>query len=130
MLRHSSPYHNQCAPHSLRSERRPGTTTFHPHRKCGRRLLCCLAHSAFLVTSPLPATTTGLEVRPLPLPTASMALTTSMPLTTLPKTTCLPSRCGVRDVVRKNWLPLVLGPALAIESRKGSLCPTTPFSNS
>ena len=34
----------------------------------------------------------------------------------LPKTTCLPSSQGVLAVVMKNWLPLVLGPELAIES--------------
>lgn len=33
-----------------------------------------------------------------------------MPSTTLPKTTCLPFRCGAGAVVMKNWLPLVLGP--------------------
>ena len=31
------------------------------------------------------------------------------------KTVCLPSRCGVGPCVMKNWLPLVPGPALAIE---------------
>jgi hypothetical protein len=30
--------------------------------------------------------------------------------------TCLPSSQGVGTVVMKNWEPLVLGPALAIES--------------
>jgi hypothetical protein len=30
------------------------------------------------------------------------------------------SRWGVRAVVRKNWEPLVFGPALAIDKRKGS----------
>jgi hypothetical protein len=32
-----------------------------------------------------------------------MALTTGMPLTTLPKTTCLPSSHAVLAVQRKNW---------------------------
>ena len=46
-----------------------------------------------------------------PVLVASIFLTTSMPSTTLPKTTCLPSRNGVGTVVMKNWEPLVLGPA-------------------
>ena len=46
--------------------------------------------------------TTGLEVSPLWLPTASQALTTSMPLVTEPKTTCLPSSQSVLTVQRKN----------------------------
>ena len=86
---------------------------------------------------PQSAMTTDLAVLPEELPTASIALTTSMPLETLPKTTCLPSShavCGKRQryilsplsltaspcstlraltVHRKNWLPLVPGPALA-----------------
>lgn len=40
----------------------------------------------------------------------------------LPKTTWRPSRCGVSFVVMKNWEPLVLGPALAMERRPGSVC--------
>ena len=40
----------------------------------------------------------------------SIFLTTSMPSTTWPKTTCLPSRKGVGTVVMKNCEPLVLGP--------------------
>jgi hypothetical protein len=39
-------------------------------------------------------------------------LTTSMPSTTLPNTTCLPSSHGVATVHRKNCDPLVLGPAM------------------
>merc|ERR1712238_53022 len=42
-----------------------------------------------------------------------------MPAVTLPKTTCLPSKCGVLPVQRKNWLPLVFGPEFAL---RGSLC--------
>eukprot|EP00321_Phaeocystis_globosa_P004453 CAMPEP_0118809554 /NCGR_PEP_ID=MMETSP1162-20130426/354_1 /TAXON_ID=33656 /ORGANISM="Phaeocystis Sp, Strain CCMP2710" /LENGTH=83 /DNA_ID=CAMNT_0006738993 /DNA_START=133 /DNA_END=381 /DNA_ORIENTATION=- len=62
--------------------------------------------------SPQSATTTFFDVSPLWLPTASIALTTSMPLTTLPKTTCLPSSHAVLAVHRKNCEPLVPGPAL------------------
>ena len=42
-------------------------------------------------------------------------LTTSMPSTTDPKTTCLPSNQAVSAVHKKNCDPLVLGPALAID---------------
>ena len=45
---------------------------------------------------------TGLEVAPDPEPTASIFLTTSMPLVTEPKTTCLPSSQSVLTVQRKN----------------------------
>ncbi len=41
---------------------------------------------------------------------------------TLPKTVCLLSNQGVGTVVMKNWLPLVLGPALAILRVKGRSC--------
>src|SRR3546814_883233 len=44
------------------------------------------------------------------------ASTTSRPSSTLPNTVCLPSSQSVLMWVMKNWLPLVLGPALAIDS--------------
>src|SRR3546814_831973 len=44
------------------------------------------------------------------------ASTASRPSTTLPNTVCLPSSQSVLMWVMKNWLPLVLGPALAIDS--------------
>ena len=46
--------------------------------------------------------TPGFEVAPDPEPTASIFLTTSMPLVTEPKTTCLPSSQSVLTVQRKN----------------------------
>ena len=46
--------------------------------------------------------TTGFKVAPEPEPTASIFLTTSMPLVTEPKTTCLPSSQSVLTVQRKN----------------------------
>ena len=49
---------------------------------------------------------------------------------TCPKTTCLPSRCGVGTVVIKNWLPLVLGPELAMESSPGLSCVSSKVSSS
>mmetsp|Transcript_28735 Transcript_28735/g.77835 ORF Transcript_28735/g.77835 Transcript_28735/m.77835 type:complete len:205 (+) Transcript_28735:633-1247(+) len=67
---------------------------------------------------------------PEPVPTASIALTTSSPSTTFPKTTCLPSNQGVLTVVIKNWDPLVLGPALAILRYMGPSCLRLKFSSS
>ena len=51
---------------------------------------------------PQSATTMGLLVLPLELPKVSTFWTTSMPLVTLPKTTCLPSNHSVLTVHRKN----------------------------
>ena len=42
-----------------------------------------------------------------------------MPLTTSPNSVCLPSSQGVATNVRKNWLPSVPGPALAIDNMPG-----------
>ena len=56
-------------------------------------------------------------------------LTTLSPATTRPNTTCLPSRCGVLAVVRKNCEPLVLRPALAMLSSMGCEWRTTPFAH-
>ena len=61
--------------------------------------------------------------------TFSMILTTAIPLTTSPKTTCLPSRCGHDVVVMKNWEPLVFGPELAIDSSPGRECFLRKFSS-
>ena len=55
-------------------------------------------------------------------PWASICHTTSMPPSTRPKTTCLPSSHGVSWVVMKNCEPLVSGPALAIESVPAPPC--------
>ena len=57
--------------------------------------------------------TTGLDGLPLWLPTASTALTTSIPSSTLPNTTWRPSSHDVLTVQTKNCEPLVPGPALA-----------------
>src|SRR5260370_26895817 len=51
-----------------------------------------------------------------------IALTTSMPEITRPKTPCFPLRCGVGVYVMKNCEPLVFGPAFAIESMPGRSC--------
>ena len=48
-----------------------------------------------------------------------MALTTSIPSTTSPNTVCRLSSHGVGTRVTKNWLPLVFGPALAIDRMPG-----------
>src|SRR5579883_281446 len=45
-----------------------------------------------------------------------IAFTTSWPLRTWPKTVCFPSSQSVTTWVMKNWLPLVFGPAFAIDS--------------
>ena len=58
---------------------------------------------------------TGCLVVPLWEPTPSIFFTTSIPSVTEPKTTCLPSNQAVLTVQRKNWEPLVPGPALAME---------------
>jgi len=70
---------------------------------------------------------------PLLLPQASMLLMTAMeslsPAGTPPKTTWRPSSQEVTTVVTKNWEPLVLGPALAMESRNGLLWVSLKFSS-
>ena len=71
-----------------------------------------------------------MEVEPLPEPTFSMAWTTSIPSTTWPKTTCLPSNQEVLTVQMKNWEPLVPGPALAMERIPGPVCLRLKFSSS
>merc|ERR1719218_467310 len=68
---------------------------------------------------PLAAILTGWEHLPLWLPTASIFLTTSIPSTTWPNTTCLPSSQSVLTVQRKNCEPLVPGPAFAIDRIPG-----------
>ena len=50
----------------------------------------------------------------LPVLVFSILVTTSMPSTTLPNTTCLPSRKGVGTVVMKNCEPFVFGPAFCL----------------
>lgn len=52
----------------------------------------------------------------------SSIFTTPNPFNTCPKTTCLPSKCGVGTVVMKNCEPLVFGPALAMLSRPTLSC--------
>ena len=54
--------------------------------------------------------------------TFSIARTTSMPLFTSPKTTCLLSRCGAGPQVMKNWLPFVFGPAFAMLRSPALVC--------
>ena len=64
------------------------------------------------------------------LPTRSIARTTSMPSTTDPKTTCLPSSHAVLEVQMKNCDPLVPGPALAMDNTPGPVCFSAKFSSS
>ena len=42
---------------------------------------------------------------------------------------CTSGHARVTTVVMKNWLPLVLGPALAMDSRPGTVCLCTKFSS-
>merc|ERR1719230_1534087 len=78
---------------------------------------------------PESAMTTGFEVLPDWEPTASIFFTTSMPSTTEPKTQCLPSSQSVFTVHKKNWEPLVLGPAFAIDRMPGPVCFKLKFSS-
>ena len=71
---------------------------------------------------------TVFEGLPDPDPTASIALTTYLPSLTLPNTTCLLSNHAVAAVVKKNWLPFVSFPALAIDKQNGS-CFSLKFSS-
>jgi len=89
---------------------------------------------------------TFLEVEPLSLPTPSIFCTISYPSTTEPKTQCFPSSLieriiymhwllgamsyhAVLAVQRKNWDPLVLGPALAMDKTPGPVCFRVKFSS-
>jgi len=56
----------------------------------------------------------GISLPLYPVLVFSIFLTTSIPSTTLPKTTCLLSRNGVGTVVMKNWEPFVFGPAFYV----------------
>ncbi len=98
-----------------------------PYNPMNEHIFPSLAHQTICMytaqlSCPQSVTTTGWDVFPLVEPTDSTVFTTSMPLVTLPKTTCLPSSHGVFSVQRKNWLPLVPGPALAIERMPGPVC--------
>src|ERR1039458_7842708 len=54
--------------------------------------------------------------------TCEIFSTTSYPSVTSPKTLCLLSSQGVAASVMKNWLPLVFGPALAIDRVPALVC--------
>merc|ERR1719295_602963 len=62
-------------------------------------------------------------------PTLSIFLTTSIPLVTVPNTTCFPSNHAVFTVHRKNWDPFVFAPAFAIERIPGPVCFNLKFSS-
>eukprot|EP00429_Kryptoperidinium_foliaceum_P076945 CAMPEP_0176224642 /NCGR_PEP_ID=MMETSP0121_2-20121125/21357_1 /TAXON_ID=160619 /ORGANISM="Kryptoperidinium foliaceum, Strain CCMP 1326" /LENGTH=59 /DNA_ID=CAMNT_0017563897 /DNA_START=31 /DNA_END=210 /DNA_ORIENTATION=- len=53
----------------------------------------------------------------------------SMPSVTQPKTTCLPSNHAVFTVHKKNWEPLVFGPAFAMDKMPGPVCLSVKFSS-
>ena len=86
--------------------------------------------------------------RPADVPSFSTSQTKSMPSTTFPNTTCLPSNHAVGTVVIKNYEqgvvsdndkivkhqqltcdPFVLGPAFAIDRRPGRSCFSLKFSS-
>lgn len=112
------------------------------------------SHSSMLpnvYSTPAPVMVGGFLYLIVPelLPAASIALTTlydsTSPSGTWPKTTCLPSSHEVTVVVTKNCDPLlrhvsailcghprcthVLGPALAMDRRKGFWCLSLKFSS-
>lgn len=74
--------------------------------------------NTLIYSCPQSSTITFALVAPEPLPTPSTALTTFIPSTTEPKTTCLPSSQEVSAVQRKNWLPFVFGPAVESEGNE------------
>merc|ERR1719410_268670 len=88
-----------------------------------------LLYIQYQSSTPQSLITTFFEVLPFALPTASIAFTTSIPLVTFPNTTCFPSNQAVFTVHRKNCDPLVLGPALAIDSTPGPVCFSLKFSS-
>lgn len=92
---------------------------------CEREISIIMAQGSW----PQLATTTGLDVRPEEDPTFSMALTTSIPSTTFPNTTCFPSSHSVFVVHMKNWDPFVPGPALAMDRIPGPVCFFMKFSS-
>ena len=70
-----------------------------------------IAHGPPFHISPHCETTTSwFGLSSLPTRTFSIFLTTSIPSTTFPKTTCFPFKKGVGAHVIKNWLPFVFGP--------------------
>merc|ERR1711962_1313097 len=87
------------------------------------------AASAASSSWPQSAIHTLAEVLPFLLPSFSIFLTTSIPSTTCPKTTWAPSSHDVTAVQMKNWLPLVLGPALAMDRIPGPVCFSLKFSS-
>ena len=73
-------------------------------------------HFSVVFTSSHLTTVTLVFGLPFPVPSFSTLYTDFISPKTLPKTTCLPSNQGVGAVVIKNYEPLVLGPALAIDN--------------
>ena len=75
--------------------------------------------------------TTGVTGDPAgPVGTEPIFFTTSSPSTTSPNTEWRLSRCGVGPSVMKNWLPLVPGPALAIDRIPGLVVATAGWNSS
>mmetsp|Transcript_37278 Transcript_37278/g.118640 ORF Transcript_37278/g.118640 Transcript_37278/m.118640 type:complete len:222 (-) Transcript_37278:477-1142(-) len=87
------------------------------------------AGTASWPSSPQALTVTFCVGLPSAVPQASITRSTSMPSTTWPKTTCLPSRCGVAFVQMKNCEPLVFGPELAMDRTPGPVWRNLKFSS-
>src|SRR5262245_21710357 len=73
-----------------------------------------------IVTLLMTTGVTGRSCRPVGV--APIFFTTSSPSTTSPKTEWRLSRCGVGPSVMKNWLPLVFGPAFAMDRMPARSC--------
>ena len=106
------------------------------------------AEDSFYSSIPDEVTLTFFLGAPLSVPTVSISLTTFIPSTTLPKTTCRSSNLksrdqgddntkineverthGVATVVMKNCDPFVFFPAFAIERMPGPVCFIIKFSS-
>jgi hypothetical protein len=90
----------------------------------------CAPHAHGPRTSPQSAMMTSTwGLSPAAFATFSMALTTSIPSTTFPKTTWRPSSHEVTTVVMKNCEPFVSLPAFAMLRKPGAVCLSLKFSS-
>merc|ERR1711920_491363 len=129
-----------CGPHEHHAQARAARAFEHVRARARARMRGTRAHARAArgqmtasanaqLNWPQSATTTGLAVLPDWEPTASISFTTSMPSTTEPKTTCLPSSHAVFTVHKKNCEPFVFGPAFAMERMPGPVCFSVKFSS-
>ena len=109
-----------CTPKPLVPKPLRATPNTHPCGLSSRLLPIASRLYLLIVTFSITTGSTGPSMGPVF--TEPIFCTTSIPLTTLPKTECAPSRWGVGARVTKNWLPLVPGPAFAIEKTPAPSC--------